>query len=67
MINIESAFSSACCLNSPPSVIASTPPNSHPLECRFGFFRGVIWALLIETGGVALLYGAILTLRMACR
>jgi len=67
MTNIESALSPACGLNSPPSVITSTSPDS-PLRHRdLGVFRGLMWALIIETVAVAVVYGAILTLRMAFR
>jgi hypothetical protein len=67
MTSIQSALSPARGLNSPPSVITSTPPEPQLLPCHLGVFRGLFWGLLIETVGAALVYGAILTLRMAFR
>jgi hypothetical protein len=67
MPDIESALSSACGLKSRPFVITSTRPEPTPRHCPVGVFKGLISALLIETGAVALVYGAILTLRLVCR
>jgi len=67
MTSIDSVFPSAYGLDSTPSEISATPPESHPCDCQSGFFKGVVWAFLIEAGGVAVAYGAIHMLRMAFR
>ena len=49
------------------SEITATPPDSRAGGCQAGFFKGLIFGLLIEAGGVALVYGAFHMLRMALR
>ena len=67
MTSIESTFASARDLNSMLSEITATSPDSRPHDCQSSFFKGLIFGLLIEAGGVGLAYGAVHMLRMAFR
>jgi len=67
LISIENALSPAYGLNPPLSETTATAPEPDSPACQAGFFRGVVLGLLIEAGGVALVYVAIHALRMAFR